>query len=1080
MKPGRGLFLLAVFLIPQWLLAGEVKLLREPDLSGDTLVFSYARDIWRASVSGGEATRITSFQGQEMHPRISPDGQWVAFTGEYDGNEDVYITPITGGEPKRLTFHPGADIVMGWTPDGRSVLFSSGRNNAPRAWAQLFTISVDGGMPVQLPMNRAFEGAFAADGNKLVFRRPGLWDEGFRNYRGGQNQALRLIDLKDLSERDLPWDNSLDLQPAWQGEYIYYLSNRSQVANIFRVSEKGGAVEQLTDYRDFDVKGFTIDGDQLVYEYQGGLYRRALDGEASPIHITLNADFPWDRPHWEDVSKLIESANFSPSGKRAVFVARGDVFTVPVEHGDARNLTDSSGSREVAAAWSADGQRIAWFSDASGEYRLVISDQFGKQQQQITLAESGFYGELQWSPDDQHLVFSDQKQRLWIADVKAGSAKPFAEQPVVDPDWTMAPSWSPDSRYIAYSLEGDNFFRSLMIYSVKDGKATRITDGMADVRFPVWDKSGDKLYFAVSTDFGPVSAWLDLSALAFTPHYNIYYLLLNEEATSPFLPKSDEEEVVATDTDDKENKDGKDDAKPAAPQVKLALGNTTGRILPLGEAGRITELRTGKAGELFYLKTQDEKAGLYKYSLEKLEAVELAPDVADYRVSADGEKILVKSGANWQVFSSAAPLGEDAKTLKVSLSKFVDNSAEWQQIFREAWRFQRDYFYVSNLHGADWNAVYEAYQPLVSHVKHAADMTYLLDNLGAETSIGHSFTSDGDLPDIGEGKIGLLGADLEATDKGFQFKRIYGGESWYPSDQTSAPLGKLTGQIKAGDYLAAINGKPLEKDGNLFQALGGTLGNQTRLTVHRDGRKSGDSEVVVVPIENDRDLRRNAWVESNRERVDKASGGKLAYVWVPDTAEGGFAYFNRYFFAQSQKQGVVVDERFNHGGLIANYVIDILRRERNGYFNNQLRPDHPMSSPGAGIWGPKVMLINEVSGSGGDMLPHMFKFYEIGTLVGKRTWGGLVGIWGVPGLVDGGYITAPRSGYFNMQGQWDVENQGVSPDIDVEQWTRETSKGLDPQLEMAIKVAMDQLQSHPVENKTQPADPVRVPQVPQK
>lgn len=1057
------------------LLASEVKLVREPDLSGETLVFTYARDIWKTSLAGGEVTRITSFQGQEAHPSISPDGQWVAFTGEYEGNQDVYVTAISGGEPRRLTFHPAADSVVGWSPDGQSVLFSSGRNNAPRAWQQLFTVSVDGGMPQQLPMNRAFDGAFSADGKHLVYRRSGLWDAGWRNYRGGQNQPLRLIDLEDLSERDLPWNNSLDLKPQWQGEFIYFLSNREQVDNVFRVPENGGPVEQLTNHRDFDVKGFSIDGDNLVYEYRGGLYHKSLGGEPRPVSISLDADFPWNRPHWEDVSGDIESANVSPKGKRAVFVARGDVFTVPAEHGDARNLTDSSGSREVAAAWSNDGQRIAWFSDASGEYRLVTADQYGKQQKEIELAGTGFYSELQWSPDDNYLVFSDQKQQLWLADLAAGNARVVAQQPVVDPDWSMAPGWSPDSRYLAYSVQGDSFFRSLMIYDVKDGKTHRITDGMADVRFPVWDKSGDRLYFAASTDFGPHAAWLDLSSVAFTPHYGIYYFLLTDEAKSPLLPQTDDEEADSEDDGKDDGEDKKDKKEKSVPEVKIAFGDIPQRVLPLGESGRISELKTGKEGELFFLKVIDDKTALFKYSLEDREATSLAADVGQYHLSADGEQILVKTGEEWQLFSSAEPLGDEAKTLNIELAKLVDNAAEWQQIFREAWRFQRDYFYVINLHGADWDFVYETYQPLVRYVRHAADMTYLLDNLGAETSVGHSFTNDGDLPDVGEGKVGLLGADLELTGKGFRFKRIFRGESWYPDDQESAPLAKLAGQVREGDYLLAVNGRPISQDANLFAAMRGTEGKQTRLTISRTGQAADASDVTVVPIASERNLRRNAWVEDNRKRVDEASGGKLAYVWVPDTAEQGFEYFNRYFFAQSKRQGVVVDERFNHGGFIAEYIIDILRRERNGYFNNQMNPDSPMTSPGSGIWGPKVMLINEVSGSGGDMLPHMFRFYGIGTLVGKRTWGGLVGIWGVPNLVDGGHITAPRSGYFNLDGEWEVENQGISPDIEVEQWTVETAKGMDPQLEMAIKVALEQLEANPPQSRSQPADPVRVP-----
>ncbi|QNV05806.1 S41 family peptidase [Shewanella algae] len=1073
MKLNKLFWLTALALGSPNLLAAEAKLLREPDLRGDTLVFSYAKDIWKVSLKGGEAVRLTSFQGQEMQPKLSPDGKWVAFTGDYEGNQDIYLLPIAGGEPKRLTFHPDVDQLVGWSPDSKSVLLRSGRANAPRGWQQLFTLSIEGGNPKPLPMNRAFDGSFSADGKQLVYRRAGLWDPGWRNYRGGQNQPLRLISLDSLEEKDLPWDNTQDLEPQWHGDYIYFLSNRSQVTNIFRVAAKGGDPEQVTHYQDADVKGFTLDNDILVYEYRGELVKKSLantnaNDKGEALAINLHADFPWVRPRFEEVEKQIESAAISPTGKRALFVARGDVFTVPVEHGDARNLTESSDSREVGAAWSNGGKQLAWFSDKSGEYRLVIADQLGKPQQEIKLAEKGFYSGLIWSPDDKQLVFSDQRQQLWLADLSKGKAQVIDSQPVVNPDWEMAPSWSPDSRYLAYSKQDDSFFRSLYLFDSRNNQSNRITQGMADVRYPVWDSAGDKLYFAASTDYGPHAAWLDMTSVAFTPTYGLYTMLLNTRTEAPMLPRSDEEEGSGTEEEAK----GSD----APPAVRIDLNGIAQRVLPLGESGKIHSLSAGKPGELFYMQDLDETTELRKYSTEERKVDTLAGDVDEYHLSHDGESLLVKIGDNWQQFAGAAPMGDDAKTLNVKLTARIDPKAEWQQIFREAWRFQRDYFYVSNLHGADWDAVYKEFQPLVTHVRHGADMTYLLDNMGAETSVGHSFTNDGDLPEIADNRTGLLGADVEASDKGYRFSRIYRGENWYPADQGSAPLA-LYPQVKAGQYLLAVNGKPLDNKANFYQAFQGTLGKQTRLSISPDGSDKKAFEVTVVPTASEQALRRNAWVEDNRKRVDEASGGKLAYVWVPDTGENGFSYFNRYFFAQNQRQGVIIDERFNHGGYIAEYIIDVLRRERNGYFNNQMAGDHPMTSPGSGIWGPKVMLINEVSGSGGDMLPYMFRYYQVGKLVGKRTWGGLVGIWGVPSLMDGGHITAPRSGFFSIDGQWRVENEGVAPDVEVEQWTKDTAKGIDPQLEKAIAIALDELKSAAPVKLPQPADPVRVPQV---
>lgn len=1075
MTPTPALLALVLLLTGSPALAEPAKLLREPDIAGDTLVFSYARDIWRVALEGGTATRLSSFQGQERNPHISPDGEWVAFTGEYDGNADIYVVSINGGEPRRLTFHPAADTAVGWRPDGSAVLFTSSRDNAPRNWGQLFTVSVNGGMPERLPMNRAQDGSFSDDGRQMVFRRSGLWDRGFRNYRGGQNQALRVINLEDLSERDLPWDNSLDLSPVWQGDWVYYLSNQSQVTNVFRVNVTGGEPEALTTHTEHDVMGFALDGDHIVYEHHGALVHQSIGGGATEIDIHIAADFPWNRPHWEDVSKSIESAGVSPSGKRALFVSRGDVFTVPAEHGDPRNLTDTSGVRETGATWSNSGRNIAWFSDASGEYRLVIADQFGAVQDEIELAETGFYQELAFSPDDRHLLFSDQAQRLWVADIEAGDARTFATQPVVNPDWSMMPAWSPDSRYIAYVKQDSTYFRSLYVYGVAEGETHRLTNGMADVRYPAWDADGGMLYVTASTDFGPAAPWLDLSTLAFTPSQDIYTILLNAEVTPPLSPRSDEEPLDPdADTDEDEEEDGDSESDDGV-EVRLDLDGIVMRMLPLGVSGQIASLETGKAGELFYLKTVDGETALHRYASEDREAKKLADGVDRYAVSADGEQVLVQTGGAWKLFASGAPMGDDAKTLNVKLSKWVDNASEWQQMFREAWRFQRDYFYVTNLNGADWDQVFADYQPLVQHVRHAADMTYLLDNVGAETSVGHSFTYDGDLPDTPDSKVGLLGADIRATDAGFVFERLFLGERWYPDQQDDAPLANHSDEVLPGDMLKAINGRELKTGQNLFEALRGTRGRQTTLTIARRARDA-DIEVTVVPIDDESILRRNAWVEDNRRKVDAASDGKLAYVWVPDTGEGGYRNFNRYYYAQAQKQGIIVDERFNHGGFIANYIIDILRREPNGYFNNRWRPDLPMTSPGSGIWGPKVMLINEVSGSGGDMLPWLFRHYDVGPLVGKRTWGGLVGIWGVPALIDGGYITAPRSGFFTLEGEWEVENEGVAPDIEVEQWTAETSRGHDPQLDRAIEVALDALSDVEPLTPIPPADPVRVPQ----
>nr|WP_136251095.1 S41 family peptidase [Ningiella ruwaisensis] len=1082
--------LLATALLSTSINSLATQLLREPDISGDKLVFAYANDIWTASINGGKAKRLTSFQGREYLPKFSPDGELIAFTGQYAGNNDVFIVNAGGGEVRRLTYHPGNDELVGFTPDGESVLFRSTRSNAPRGWDRLYTVSIDGGNPKRLPMNRAYDGAFSPNAEALVFRRPGYWDKGWRNYRGGQNQALRIIDLDSLEERDLPFNNDFDIDPAWEGDLIYFLSNRSQVSNVFAYNVKSNAVTQITQSKDFDVMSFAVDAENLVYEYLGDLYLKRDTNAPVKLNITIDDNFYWLREQYVDASKTIASFDISPSAKRAVFEARGDIFTVPVEHGSPRNLTDTSGVREVSPAWSPNGDTIAYFSDASGEYRLVFADQFGVVKQEIELAESGFYQALSWSPDASRVIFTDQLQRLWIVNVDNASSRIIDQNTTTHVEPELMASWSPDSKWVAYTTQNQTMFRELHLYSVEKRESYQISDGLAEIQYPVWDADGNKLYFVASTNYGPKAAWLDMSTLAFDPSYHLYYALLSDKAESPLPLRSDEEAAndeasIEIESND-EASDKKDESKDAV-TVTVTLAGLSNRILPLmAEEGHFSHVKTGKAGTVFYLSRYNDGAGktqsdLYRFTLEDRASKKIASSVQNYRISADGESILAQTDSGWRVFAAAGESSADDKMLSMNLQKRVNFAQEWQQIFREAWRYQRDYLYVDNFHGADWDKVYKAYQPLVASVSHPADLTYLLDAMGAEVSIGHSYTSFGELPDIDDNQIGLLGVDFdidtEGRDKGVKFAKIYSGESFFPSENASAPLAHIAHLIPEGSYLLEVNGKAVDANSNIYQYFEGTLGKHTRIKIGASANDDDAKIHLVKPIASDVALRRNDWVEANRKYVDEKSEGKLAYVWVPDTAMGGYTSFNRYFFAQSDKQGVIIDERFNHGGFIANYIIDVLRRELNGFFNNPFNQAQPMTSPGSGIWGNQVMLINEVSGSGGDMLPYMFRFYELGPLIGKRTWGGLVGIWGVPPLIDGGYITAPRSGFYDLNGEWKVENEGVAPDIVVEQLTKLTAKGIDPQLDRAIEEAMKGIDDNKELIKPQPAPPIRVPMV---
>ncbi|NVK58158.1 MAG: PD40 domain-containing protein [Alteromonadaceae bacterium] len=1079
-KGFRAGIALGLALITLPLSAAATQLLRQPALHGDTLVFSYANDIWKTTTSGGQATRLTSFQGSESQPVISPDGKMIAFTGEYEGNKDVFVVSIDGGEPRRLTYHPGGDAAIGWSPNSKQVLFSSARFSAPRNWQQLFTVSVAGGNPTQLPMQRAFDGDFDATGEQVVFRRAGFWDRGWRNYRGGQNQALRVINLASLKEYDLPFDNDFDVDPEWSDNGdIYFLSNRSKVTNVFKYSPKTKAVSAVTDYAQYDVMGFAVDGSNVVYEYLGDLYLKEGDKPARKLDIEVTGDFYWAREGYVEAHKHITSFNVSPNGKRALFAARGDVYTVPVEHGSARALTDTSGVREHAPAWSADGQYIAWFSDTSGEYQLIIADQYGNTRNTITLAGAGFYDELVWSPDGKRLMFTDSAQQLWVANRENGSTRIIDANKRVHPEWHMMASWSPDSRFIAYTKQNATMFRELHLYAVTERTSYQLTDGLAEVTWPTWSDDSSKLYFLGSVNYGPKAAWLDMSTIAFNPTSQLFYASLNP-AEDPLFELRSDEEVLAPDEpeDDAEKPDTETDN---TPQTVLVAEGFRERIQPvIANEGHFSHLVGGKNGNLYFLshyhdESGDSQTSLMKFDVTEREVTRLADKVSDFRVTADQSAILLQSGKSYRLINADQGSGKDDKTIQLALTKRVDYAEEWQQIFREAWRYQRDYLYVDNFHGADWDAVYALYQPLVASVRHPADLTYLLDTLGGEVAIGHSYTRSGEKPDTGKPHVGLLGVDYTIDSKGVKLTHIYTGESFFAGANLSSPLGKYAAKIGSDAYLLAINGKPVNPAVNLFAQLEGTLGQVTTVTIGEPDNASRQQEYLVKPIANENALRKHHWVEQNRRYVDEQSDGKLAYVWVPDTAEDGYHSFNRYFYPQADKPGVIIDERFNHGGFIADYIINVLRRELNGFFNNPFAPQQPMTSPAAGVWGSKVMLINEVSGSGGDMLPYMFNYYGLGKLVGKRTWGGLVGIWGVPAFIDGGFMTAPRSGFYDVNGEWQVENYGVAPDINVEQWTSKTSQGQDPQLDKAIEVALDELKGFKSPIKPQPEAPVRVP-----
>ena len=1102
--------------------SSQTRLLRTPTVSSTQIAFAYANNIWVVPRAGGSARRLTSFQGQTGNPHFSPDGRMIAFSGEYAGNFDVYVVPAEGGEPKRLTWHPGADQVEGWTPDGKSILFSSTRSTwAPSGAPRFWTVSVDGGVEQPMSLPRAYQGKISADGTHVAYRMNNSWDEERRNYRGGQNRPIWIVDLKTYDLVSPPWTDSKDMDPVWVDDDVYFISDRDGVANVWSYDTKSKKLAQVTRFTDFDVKALDSGAGVVVFEQAG--YIHELDpksGKEKIINIAATGDFPWMMANWEDVSNRLTNMALSPTGKRVAVEARGEIFTIPAEKGDTRNLTHSSGSAERDPAWSPDGKFVSYFSDKSGEYKLVIEAQDGlTPPREIALQHPTHYYTPSWSPDSKKILYTDTNLKLWVLDVASGEAKIVGQDPWMVPQRTMNPTWSPDSKWVAYASHLNSLYHAIYVSNVETGEAKQVTDGLADAVWPTWDASGKYLWFLASTDFGLRSQWLDMTSYDHETNFGLYFAVLKKGDASPLLPESDEDRGVGTGTRRQAQGSCGDapaggggggeaaggGAEGAAPQrgprgpvtVTLDFDGLQQRILavPGVPERQYSELQAGVEGSVFYLEAG--RAGgqgggpgggagneLIRYRLCDRRAATFVSNVAGYDISADRRKLVYRAAGGgggfggpggggggpapapqlFLVDADRTPPQQGSGRLNVSLRMYLDPKDEFKQIFNEGWRNECDYLYVPNMHGSDWPKMKEMYGQLLPYVMHRADLNYLLDMMGAEIAIGHSYVRGGDMPSVPPSVGGLLGADFTIENNRYKITRIFDNESWNP--ELRSPLATPGSTVNTGEYILAINGNELLGTDNIYRLLDGTANRQTTLTVNATPTMQGARTVVVVPVPNEQGLRTRAWVESNRRYVEKASDGQLAYVYLPNTGQPGYTSFNRYYFSQQDKKGVVVDERFNGGGSAADYIIDVLERDFDGYFNNVAGDRYPFTSPAAGIWGPKVMIINEMAGSGGDLMPYMFKRRKIGTLVGKRTWGGLVHTADTPTFIDGGSMIAPRGGFFNRDGKWAVENEGVAPDIDVENWPKEVIGGHDPQLERAVQEAMRLLKEHPVNRST--------------
>jgi len=1066
----KKLILALVFILnSQLFFAQGTRLLRQPTISSNSIVFVYADDLWSVDRDGGDAKRLTSHEGTESFPHFSPDGTKIAFSAQYDGNTDVYVVNADGGEPKRLTFHPSEDIVQGWTPDGKQILFRSGRAGVPTMINHFYTIGLDGGNETKLPIPQASFGEISKDGNYVAYTPITLWDVEWRNYRGGQAQPIWILNLKDNSLIKTPQtDRERHSEPVWFKDDVYFLSERDYANNVWKFNIKTKDLKQITFHKDFDCKSIDACADKIVYEQAGYLHvYDPTTNSAKQLVVNVKGDFNWARPRFKDVAPAdLTNASLSPTGQRALFEYRGDIFTVPKENGDSRNITNTSGVADRSPVWSPDGKKIAWFSDASGEYQLMIGDQFGMEKPRvINFQKPTFFFKPTWSSDGKFISFSDTDYTIWIVDVAAGTSKKVDTDRMAHPNRTMNPSFSTDSKWIAYVKILENQFKAVFLYNIESGQKTQLTDGLADAIDPVWDATGKYLYFLASTDYGVSAGWLDMSSFDMQVTRGLYVVVLNKKDVSPLLPKSDEEE-----TKPDEKKEIKDSLK----TITIDLDGISQRVLSVNLPLRhYTSLVAGTKDYVFIAENVPNQEGetLLRYNFkDKKSEVFLSP-INHVTISQDRKQLLYQGKDYWGIVKTdAIPKLGDGK-LTIDLKMKIVPQEEWKQIFREGWRYQRDFLYVDNVHGAPWKQIYDWYAPWLEHCRHRTDLNYIVDILGGEVSIGHSYTSGGDFPDVKKINIGLLGADVAVENGGFRIKKIYNGESWNP--ELKAPLAVPGVDVHVGDYIVAVNGKSLDVSNNFFSYFENRADKQIKLSVNSAPTLDNARLFTVVPIADETALHSRDWVEGNRRKVDSMSKGQLAYVYIPNTGRPGYTYFNRYYFSQMEKKGAVIDERNNGGGSAADYMVDVMARQLQGYFNSRVEGHKPFTVPNAAIWGPKVMIINERAGSGGDLMPYLFHQMKIGPLVGVRTWGGLVGTWDTPPFIDKGRMVAPRGGFYDLNGKWAVEGEGISPDIEVSQNPADVLNGHDPQLERGVQEALNLLKTQSVNLKPEPQAPVK-------
>ncbi|MFH1050732.1 MAG: PDZ domain-containing protein [bacterium] len=1059
-------FLFIIILLANILDAKETRLLRYPNTSKTHITFTYGGDLYTVPIQGGLARRITISDGIEIFPRFSPDGKTIAFSGEYDGNREVFVIPSEGGTPQRLTFSmdiPGLPdrmgpdkIIMQWTADGQNIIYRS-RQESWNAWVgKLYNVKIQGGLPVELPLPKSGFASLSEDGNKIAYNRVFREFRTWKRYRGGQADDIWIYDFKTQDLQDITQNSGQDIIPMWYKNKIYYISDRDHFMNIFVYDINTKQTKKITNFDKYDVKFPSLGAEHISFENGGYIYLLNLQTEQiEKINIEVAEDFPWIRSKLENVKKNISSWNISPDGKRGLFSSRGDIFTVPAQNGKIVNLSKSSSVHDRSPEWSPDGKWIAYISDDGFQNEIYLSDANGKNKIQLTNNSKSYLWELKWSPDSRKILFSDKAMKLYVVDIYTKQIKEISKSKI----WEIRDyNWSPDSKWIAYSDYINNFWSQINLYSIANGKSYKISDEFFESSSPVFSSDGKYLFFFSTRNFKPRVGNFEWNYM-YENESNIFGLTLQDTLGTPFAFEND---TVAVKVEEKEQNKGekakgkKDKKEEIEYTIKIDIDGMLDRLFEVPvKAAAYYRMVAGSKGNLYY--TREGK--LWSYDFNKKEESKVG-EFTQFEISGDGKKIIYGKDNEYYITDLNSSVKSDEGKLDLSgMEVNIDRTEEWIQIFNESWRQMRDFFYDPNMHGVDWNAIKLKYSELLPYVVHRHDLTYIIGEMIGELNCGHSYVGDGEMPEVKNVGVGLLGADFTYDEKSgaYIITKILKGRNW--EERTRSPLTESGINIKEGDYLYAVDGLKLNKNLTPFQVLNGKANRYVALSISSNGKESDEKDIYVKTIANESGLRYFNWVEENRLKVEKATNGRVGYIHIPDMSMEGLNEFVKYFYPQARKEALIVDDRYNGGGNVSPMIIERLRRILlvAKHARNQ---EEVMTNPDAVMTGPIVCLLNELAASDGDLFPYQFKKAGIGTLIGKRSWGGVIGIRGSLPFLDGSYMYKPEFANFGADGTWVLEGVGMEPDIEVDNHPAKEYNGIDEQLNKAIEVILEQIKTN--------------------